>query len=97
MPRNCGVLLVGQGRDVEIINALGNNVALMRKLCGRAEVDNGAQTFFVAQLFGNFKFNFAQMSASVKLSVAYVLAVGSGNAAKVTEILNFSAISSSSV
>lgn len=90
VPRDGGVLLVGQGRDVEIINALGHDVALMRKLCGRAEVDDCAKTLAVAQFLGNFKFNFAQMTASVKLTVANALAVRRGNTAKIAEILDFS-------
>ena len=90
MPRNCGVLLVCQRGDVKIINALGNNVAFVRKLCGRAEVDDCAKSLAVAQFFCNFGLDFAQMSASVKLAVANALAVRCGNTAKIAEVFDFS-------
>jgi hypothetical protein len=60
-----GILFVCEGREMEIIYALGNDVALVRKLCGRAEVDDGAQARAVAKLFGNLGLDLAQMSASV--------------------------------
>ena len=81
-----GVLLIGQRRDMEIIDALGNHVLLVRKLCGRAEVDDGAQALLIAQSFGYLGLDLSEMTAAVKHTVTDGLAVSRGNAAKVAEI-----------
>ena len=73
---------------MKIINAIGNDVLSVRKLGGGAEVYDSCEILLIAQFFCGFLIDLAEVSASVKLSVANGFAVCRGNTAQIAQIFN---------
>ena len=85
-----GILLVVQGREVDVIDALCHNVLMLRKLRGTAKVDDRSQALAIAQKLRRFLRDLVKMAASVKLAFFDFSSVCRGKVAEVTEIFEFS-------